>query len=364
MWTPRWISLGLCLALVGAELGVRAATGRPWSPATVTSRRFGWRILPRQTVTGPRGVEVRINRLGYRDRDWQVERRADVRIAVLGKSITFGTYVQESESWPRRLEGMLHLCEVQNFAVAGYRLEQMARVLDVHVHEFEPDLVVLPLTSDVLWPMAEAQVDDPRFLERGVRRTALHELHDRELRAFWPADGLWPPGARPEEAVLRRRGGALTNVPGKGDVTAPGADGLWEGAEQCIVDMRERVASWGGELVLVVLPVVEELARTDEPETARRWMVMAWRNELPFHDPHDLFAIAAQSLFEEVRERGLDPARMSMSAWRGLEDADLRHAPWSPFLFHSPSHYSPIGHELLATDLAGFLRRRFPERVR
>ena len=238
MFTPRWISIGLCLALVGAEFAVRVTTGRPWMPATVTSTQFGWRVLPRQSVTGPRGVEVSINRLGYRDRDWDASSRESLRIAVLGKSITFGTYVAEAECWPRRLEARLDSCEVLNFGVAGYRLEQMARVLDVHVREFEPDLVLLPLTSDVLWPMAEAQVEDPRILERGVRRTALHELQDRELRAFWPADGLWPLDDRPAESVLRRRGGALSNVPGRGDVTAPGADGLWQGAERCIVDMR------------------------------------------------------------------------------------------------------------------------------
>ena len=299
-----------------------------------------------------------------RDRDWDVESRADVRIAVLGKSITFGTYVQEAECWPRRLEDQLDSCEVQNFGVAGYRLEQMARVLDTQVRPFEPDLVLLPLTSDVLWPMAEAQVDDPRLLERAVRRTALHELHDRELRAFWPADGLWPIDDRPAESVLRRRGGALDNAPGQGDVTAPGADGLWEGAERCIVDMRDRAASWGGELALVVLPMVEDLARDDEAETARRWMVMAGRNRIPFCDPHPVFAASTRSLFEELRERGLDPARMSMGAWRGLEDANLTHADSSPFLLHSASHYSAAGHALLAGEVDRFLRREFPERIR
>ncbi len=357
-FATKLILLAVAAAALGAELATRAITDRPWATVSVADQRLGYRLLPDQDVTGPRGTRVTINSHGFRDREWGPATAGELRVALLGKSITFGSYVSIEETWGRRLEELLQEhsgrpVTVMNFAVAGYRLEQMERVLQDRVSAFEPELVILPVTADVVWPMPKSLVADPKPIECFVRRTALHSLVDKELRVFWPADGLWPEGGRPSAADLRRRGQPLAAVPPSGDPLAPNQAALWEQAEASLARMRTRVAEWGGKFAVVALPLVSDGFRPEPSPQAQRWNGMVERcGGIQFIDPRPDFLAGMQPLLDELQLHELDVENMPYRHWVGLGDADLAQAASSLVLLHSPTHYSPIGHQVLARSVA------------
>jgi lysophospholipase L1-like esterase len=121
------VLLGLGLALGLCEIGLRAveATSRAAAPTGIVDSPktlhvktpAGRRITPnldvvvRRHPTSGRDVRVRTNSLGVRGPEIPPRIAGELRVLVLGDSITFGDYVDEDETYPAKLEARLRALE-------------------------------------------------------------------------------------------------------------------------------------------------------------------------------------------------------------------------------------------------------------
>ncbi len=149
--------LSVVLAIVGAlAAGEAAVRVFDIGPDFHTISRWNYRfsenpVLRYELLPGSRIGGSRINSDGMRDRLYPRAKPDGVfRIACVGDSICFGTSVEWSQTFAKRLEELLnepaaangHRFEVLNFGVAGYNATQIVELVRIRAMEFEPDLIV------------------------------------------------------------------------------------------------------------------------------------------------------------------------------------------------------------------------------
>jgi lysophospholipase L1-like esterase len=113
------------------------------------------------------GVEVSINELGLRDRPLEKKQAGEVRILLLGDSVTFGWGVPVEATFGRRLEQMLvsrlgRPVRTVNTGVAGYNTVQEYAALERYADVVEPDIVVL------VYAVNDIESNDPPFDPRSA----------------------------------------------------------------------------------------------------------------------------------------------------------------------------------------------------
>jgi len=153
--------------------GTRVGTN--WGVVGTIDGQLGW-------VNQPRGrghvsnelfeYDVRINALGFRDRERDVSKGAGMRrVLVLGDSVAWGWGVNDGERFSDRLEQQLGPgVEVLNLAVPGYGSDQSLWNLEQRGWDFDPDLV---LYCFVINDILESELDryagmpKPRFVRDG-----------------------------------------------------------------------------------------------------------------------------------------------------------------------------------------------------
>ena len=156
------VALAVSVAVV--ELALRVAVTPVGSVQPVNDVLFlqpnphvGWTLAPNFSFEwsgrNPYCVEftvpVQTNALGFRDREWRVDRSPDtIRIAVLGDSFVEAIQVPVEATATRQLEQRLaarfpgRRVETMNFGVSNYSLGQYLMVYDAFVRPFKPDYVV------------------------------------------------------------------------------------------------------------------------------------------------------------------------------------------------------------------------------
>jgi lysophospholipase L1-like esterase len=109
-------------------------------------------LEPRKVLypTNPdsQGTLISINRWGFRGQDFAVPKSSGIfRIAAIGGSTTFGTKLNDDETWPTCLEKELRsqgkAVEVLNFGVPGYSSIEELILLESNVLDLRPDVVVI-----------------------------------------------------------------------------------------------------------------------------------------------------------------------------------------------------------------------------
>lgn len=126
------------------------------------------------------GAFVRINSHGMRDVDRAVAKPANTfRVAVLGDSFTAALQVAQDRTFCAQIEKELAArggcgglkTEVLNFGCGGYSLVQQYLRYQKQVHQFEPDVVVLAITTgtNIAWNSRELSTTKmrPFFVLRG-----------------------------------------------------------------------------------------------------------------------------------------------------------------------------------------------------
>jgi lysophospholipase L1-like esterase len=144
------IAVGFFLVEIGLRL-VGMGTDRVWEPHP----RFGWHHVPGATThfTEEGDGWVRINSLGYRDRErTQTKPPGSYRIAVFGDSMTEGMQVNLDQTFCQVLEERLSQrgrpCEVLNLGISGYGPLQELLLAREELPRLKPDCVVLALFLD------------------------------------------------------------------------------------------------------------------------------------------------------------------------------------------------------------------------
>jgi hypothetical protein len=110
---------------------------------------------------------VKINALGFRDREFGPKPEGRTRILAVGDSFTYGWGVEASESWPKVLEARLrqlgHDVEVANLGKPGASPAEYAAIAGRAVPVLKPDLLIVGILQgeDLAQTALEASINSP-----------------------------------------------------------------------------------------------------------------------------------------------------------------------------------------------------------
>jgi hypothetical protein len=161
---PAVFTIGTVVMLViSAEIGTRML-----DPLGISHIEEGSRLwlnyvpdpdlvfrLPAHFQGTYQGVTISTNAMGLRDREIEPRKEGELRILLLGDSITFGYGVPIEQTYGRRLESIL-TAQVDrpvitvNGGMGGFNTVQEHDFLEKHATEIDPDVVtVLYLANDI-----------------------------------------------------------------------------------------------------------------------------------------------------------------------------------------------------------------------
>ena len=303
--------LPVTLLLGTIELGFRLVPGPPpdvtLEPFVVPDPDLLWRLRP--AARGP----LATNELGLRDAPYRAQ--AEAKVLVLGDSVAWGDGIDEvTRTFPYLLERRLaardpsRTFEVVNAAVPGYTPEQEATYLELHGLALEPDAVVVQFTlNDV--------IARPPWLGRWRGREMLHDAYRvlvQRSRAFAAVARAMQRRARQQETEQVRR---LLEPQWSRD-TERG----WQRMLAELDRIRSLAAAREIPVVLLAAPYRSQL---DDPAGRRH--------------PQDRLA-------EYARADGLRYVDVLPELAALPREASAR-------CFHDESHFSHLGHDLVADML-------------
>ena len=258
----------------------------------VPDPQLGWRPRPdiqvRSARPGSYDVTVTVNSQGLRSRaPTAVERTpGTTRIAIFGCSQTFGSGVEDQETFSALLAERLPGTEVLNFGVHGYGTDQMLLRWELEGRRYAPDIVVLAfayyhldrnvtgfrfyakprfvLEPDGALRLAGVPVPAPEALRAAPRDAPPWPLADHSVLLRW----LW-------DRELRRRNAELYQVTGPS----------WELTTALIRRFAEDVHRAGAKMIL--LNIDEDAAWLSEPlARLAHELGIGWADaERPLGDP-------------------------------------------------------------------------------
>jgi len=250
-----------------SELGLRAAGVGPRVAAghseIVPDRWTAFRLRP--GIAGPEAFAT--NELGmHAPRPYTLEPPpVSMRVAVLGSSVVYGMALPFADTIPTAIQRELLLAgqraEVLNFGTQRFTIVHLSAQLQVYVHQFQPDVVVVVLdlqVGKVDWPDVRPQAreegirklgfwqgllkrgseksallavfDDPRQARRWVRRATGMPLRSRPRPTPRPS-----PTARTSPTPLALGPSSVETSPAPGRPTASS-----EEEKRAYIERRER----------------------------------------------------------------------------------------------------------------------------
>lgn len=205
------------------------------------------------------GVDVVINSIGFREREYALEKPPGVRrIVVLGDSFTFGTGVEFADTFSKRLERRLNESgrpyQVINFGVSGYdTIRELATFREVAA-AFKPDLVIVAYVLNDADP--EVALASPRVVRADVGSllTPLHIfLKDHSLLYRYLAPSV---GALLARFQLGYPVGTTHEISRAYDEHSPG----WVASRQALLDIAAGAREIGADVLVVVFPMMVEFS--------------------------------------------------------------------------------------------------------
>lgn len=161
---------------INKELEARNIEQRIFAEYTINGRRLvpNTRSLVANHRLSGKTVEMRINSLGFRGDEVPPRKAGQIRVLVLGDSITLGSYVPEEETYPafirERLAGLMAGADpvVINAGIVDVGIREETRTLKESGLAADPDLVVVGFYLNDLRPPFGFPGEDkrPGFLRR------------------------------------------------------------------------------------------------------------------------------------------------------------------------------------------------------
>ena len=306
------VSAATLLALLLAGEGTLRLCGFGRHLALYFDPEIGYRYLPdqRRATSGETGevmATVTIDALGYRGPAWTAPKRAgERRIACLGDSFTFGWGVEDDETWPHQLQGLLdqraggERWSVMNFAVPGYNTWNELRTYERVVRAHRPDVVVLGFYLNDVSPRPAGPRHSDRGPLRWFGRTALVEAFHRHVGRHVPYFHSGTSAAeRALDDLYRERSTEIELGPAS-ELGRP----FWERALAELEELVRAVRADGVGLLVVGFPARYQLAPFERGDPAVRapqayLAEQAGRLGVPFLDLLPVFSSVAEASFGE-----------------------------------------------------------------
>lgn len=335
-------SLVLCGALaLGSELFLRllrpgvletspALQPHVYSPVYGWSLRRGWHGRTRD------GRTVRINDAGFRGPAAGTVAPGQRRVLLLGDSLTFGTGVEDGETFATQLASLAPSLAPLNLGVSGYGTDQELLLLERYGLSLDPAIVVLSVCigNDILDNALPVYLYDgvtpkPYFVvEGGTLR-----LHDEDVRLHGPA--LLARNLREHSLAFD---GLLLLVGGRSRAPLDHEDGEHWGPRARVV-----LEHWPEAVALTQ----RLLLRVDEACRARdvRLLVLLHPNRRSF-----LGDASFMAPFEDAAARArFRPTTRIIDLRSAYLESGLG---WEDFTLDKLGHLNPRGHRIVAGVLA------------
>jgi lysophospholipase L1-like esterase len=292
-------------------------------------------VVVERHPTSQRRTHVRTNRLGLRGPAVPAREPGELRVLVLGDSITFGDYVDEDETYPAALERRLQaalpggLVRVINGGGPNVGTMDEAMLLADIAPELQPDLVLVGfyLNDSVDQAPYPARIRIPaglawsRLAERAASAWA-RAVHDARVRPryVWVHEFL-ARGWVDDPAVYDRLVALASS-----DWGAAWLEESWAPVEAALRYMRSLGEQHGFQVAVAVFPVSVQVESRHEDDR-----------------PQQRIRALAESLGMPVAD--LLPALRASREER---------------LFYDHCHLTPAGNAIVAEQITGLLLRAFP----
>lgn len=217
------------------------------------ARRFKDGEFAKHWRTTPYCVEMRFNSLGYRESEFAPKRAGVRRIVVVGDSVTYGHGLPESASYPRQLESLLAArpgaepTEVLNLGMGAYELDRIAEVASYALRALAPDVLVYGyFMNDPSW---NGDVGMPAGHSTARQSGTRFEIGPP------PVEGLHVTAL--VRRAAQRRAAADEFFAWHERLHAPD---YWAPSGRLIEQMAESARAQGVRFVLLILPLIWDLA--------------------------------------------------------------------------------------------------------
>lgn len=123
------------------------ASGPPW----IYDEVLGWRLKPvyqGRFRSKEFFIDININSLGLRGKEYSIERTEKNRILLIGDSFGWGWGVEERQTFSEILESRYPKWEVINASVPGYGTDQQLLYLKEYGVYYNPDVLLLLFTQN------------------------------------------------------------------------------------------------------------------------------------------------------------------------------------------------------------------------
>ncbi len=321
LWALAFGILLLVVILTAVEVGLRLGETGQASGAAPTLGRMILTVHPGVlwTMRPNRQESPRSNSLGFRDDEVNID--ADLRILLLGDSVSWGDGITLKENaFPHLLETALNgtlsdtVIDLVNLSMPGYSTFQELRVLEWYGDRVRPDMVVLQFClNDVVeryTALAEygggpyfMGLDTRQFLQGVVGTVVRHSrLAERTMRTV---------------QKLARRRQALEVSTMAMATWPPQLEKAWGRVEGEIDAIHRWTENRGIPLLLIVFPYQSQIDDPSSNQPQRRLAAFAESRGIGFVDMLKPFA-------------------------------DTRRQMGRRFILHDDNHLSPSGHDLTA----------------
>jgi lysophospholipase L1-like esterase len=199
-------------------------------------------------------VTVTFNDLGFRDLPFEVEKQPDeFRILAVGDSFTFGSGVQDADTWPQQLEGLLRTertshVEVINagFATGSYHVAGYVDWIRSDGADFNPDVLVIGLCLNDLGdiPMLGYLVVKPEQPWLGGVSEILNTIQGKMLM---------------DEVKQQKQDDTLLLKYETAMAIANNREVSWPAAQEGFRSIKKIAADRGMRLIVAVFPMVTQL---------------------------------------------------------------------------------------------------------
>ena len=340
------VFLAVLLTLAAVEVGARiifrvrhhrlAVENFPWMEITADAQRLTpnthGEIFAR--ING-RTIWLDVNAAGFRGPELAPE-KSRPRLLFLGDSIVFGPGLLERETVPGRLRRLLPGDEFINAAVPGLGTKEEVDLLEQNFGRVQPDLVVLGfyLNDARRSIILEEQYGNlPDFISGPITRLRRHSVAFNELWARVLAWGLLRTGRLSDEWVELYHGqGWIRDRATYENIIRMAADDFgaawqadtWPPVERELTRFASLCSSRGARAAVVVFPVTLQVgSEVGDTVPQARMAAIGRKLNLPVLD--------------------LLPALRARKAER---------------LFYDQCHLTPLGAEVVADEVARFLREQ------